>query len=132
MTNEADRSNVYQKVEKIGEGTYGVVYKAIDTRSGELVAMKKIRLEADDEGVPSTTIREIAILKELQHPNVVTLKEVLHTDQKLQLVFEYVDQDLRKHKNMSLRSRQCWLGTICIRSSVDCSSATLIESYTEI
>ena len=88
---------VYRKVEKIGEGTYGVVYKAVDTRSGELVAMKKIRIEEDDEGVPSTAIREIAFLKELRHPNVVTLKEVLHFDQKLHLVFEYVDQDLRRH-----------------------------------
>lgn len=90
-------TDVYRKVEKIGEGTYGVVYKAVDTRSGELVAMKKIRIEEDDEGVPSTAIREIAFLKELHHPNVVSLREVLHCQQKLHLVFEYVDQDLRKH-----------------------------------
>lgn len=62
----------YQKVEKIGEGTYGVVYKARDTVTGSLLALKKIRLEAEDEGVPSTAIREISLLKELRHPNVVT------------------------------------------------------------
>ena len=61
----------YQKIEKIGEGTYGVVYKARNRVSGELVALKKIRLEAEDEGIPSTAIREISILKELQHPNIV-------------------------------------------------------------
>ena len=61
----------YQKVEKIGEGTYGVVYKARDKTSGEIIALKKIRLEAEDEGVPSTAIREISLLKELAHPNVV-------------------------------------------------------------
>lgn len=61
----------YQKVEKIGEGTYGVVYKAKNRVNGELVALKKIRLEAEDEGIPSTAIREISILKELQHPNIV-------------------------------------------------------------
>ena len=61
----------YQKIEKIGEGTYGVVYKARNRLSGELVALKKIRLEAEDEGIPSTAIREISILKELQHPNIV-------------------------------------------------------------
>ena len=61
----------YQKVEKIGEGTYGVVYKAKDKNTGEIIALKKIRLDAEDEGVPSTAIREISLLKELSHPNVV-------------------------------------------------------------
>ena len=42
----------YQKMEKIGEGTYGVVYKAKDRVSGEIIALKKIRLEAEDEGIP--------------------------------------------------------------------------------
>lgn len=52
-------------------GTYGVVYKARDTTSGSVVAMKKIRLEAEDEGVPSTAIREISLLKELKDDNIV-------------------------------------------------------------
>ena len=51
----------YQKMEKIGEGTYGVVYKAKDRVSGEIIALKKIRLEAEDEGIPSTAIREISL-----------------------------------------------------------------------
>jgi len=86
----------YQKIEKIGEGTYGVVYKAKNRLTGELVALKKIRLEAEDEGIPSTAIREISILKELQHPNIVRLHDVIHTEKKLTLVFEYLDQDLKK------------------------------------
>lgn len=61
----------YQKLEKVGEGTYGVVHKAKDRTSGALVALKKIRLDAEDEGIPSTAIREISLLKELQHPNIV-------------------------------------------------------------
>ncbi len=52
-------------------GTYGVVYKAKDLSSGQIVALKKIRLEAEDEGVPSTAIREISLLKELKDENVV-------------------------------------------------------------
>ena len=66
----------YEKIEVIGEGTYGIVYKARDTESGEIFALKKIRLESEDEGIPSTAIREIALLKELQHPNIVTIHEV--------------------------------------------------------
>jgi cyclin-dependent kinase len=61
----------YQKLEKIGEGTYGVVYKARDKLTGKMVALKKIRLEHEDEGVPSTTIREISILREMEHPNIL-------------------------------------------------------------
>mmetsp|Transcript_37840 Transcript_37840/g.78574 ORF Transcript_37840/g.78574 Transcript_37840/m.78574 type:complete len:308 (+) Transcript_37840:126-1049(+) len=87
----------YQKMEKIGEGTYGVVYKAKDRVTGEIVALKKIRLEAEDEGIPSTAIREISLLKELQHPNIVRLYDVVHTERKLTLVFEFLDQDLKKY-----------------------------------
>ena len=47
----------FQKIEKIGEGTYGVVYKGRNKQTGQIVAMKKIRLETEDEGIPSTAIR---------------------------------------------------------------------------
>lgn len=65
------QANLYTKIEKIGEGTYGVVYKARNKITGQLVALKKIRLENQEEGVPSTAIREISLLKELKHPNIV-------------------------------------------------------------
>jgi serine/threonine protein kinase len=65
-------SLVFLQIEKpVGEGTYGVVYKARDKQTGDYVALKKIRLEGDDEGVPSTALREISLLKELDHTNVV-------------------------------------------------------------
>lgn len=61
----------YEKKEKIGEGTYGVVYRAVDKATNETIALKKIRLEQEDEGVPSTAIREISLLKEMNHGNIV-------------------------------------------------------------
>ena len=82
----------YQKLDKVGEGTYGIVYKAKDKVTGEILALKKIRLDAEDEGIPSTAIREISLLKELQHPNIVRLYDVVHTERKLTLVFEFLDQ----------------------------------------
>ncbi|XP_074592584.1 cell division control protein 2 homolog [Curcuma longa] len=87
----------YEKVEKIGEGTYGVVYKARDRVTNETIALKKIRLENEDEGVPSTAIREISLLKEMQHSNIVRLQDVVHSDKRIYLVFEYLDLDLKKH-----------------------------------
>jgi len=87
----------YQRVEKIGEGTYGVVYKARDRRNGSFFALKRIALDGQDEGVPSTAIREISLLKELDHENIVMLKDVVHSENKLYLVFEFLDQDLKKY-----------------------------------
>ncbi|KAF9039149.1 CMGC/CDK/CDC2 protein kinase [Panaeolus papilionaceus] len=81
----------------LGEGTYGVVYKAKDVNSGAIVALKKIRLEAEDEGVPSTAIREISLLKELKDDNIVRLLDIVHADQKLYLVFEFLDVDLKRY-----------------------------------
>jgi len=71
--------------------------QAKDKITGDILALKKIRLEAEDEGIPSTAIREISLLKELQHPNIVRLVDVVHTERKLTLVFEFLDQDLKKY-----------------------------------
>ncbi|EIN04441.1 Pkinase-domain-containing protein [Punctularia strigosozonata HHB-11173 SS5] len=89
-------TRMYAKIEKVGEGTYGVVYKARDVERNEIVALKKIRLEAEDEGVPSTAIREISLLKELKDENIVRLLDIVHADQKLYLVFEFLDVDLKR------------------------------------
>ena len=86
----------YIRTTKLGEGTYGVVYRAKDQKGQEIYALKKIRLQAEEEGIPSTAIREISLLKELNHINIVKLYEVLHSVKKLTLVFEYVEQDLKK------------------------------------
>jgi len=81
----------------LGEGTYGKVYKARQVRSGKTVAMKKMKLDHEEEGVPSTAIREIALLKELSHENIVKLLDVFCSMSKLILVFEFVENDLKKY-----------------------------------
>ena len=61
----------------MGEGAYGVVYKAIDMLTNRAVALKKIRIEIEDEGIPTTALREIVLLRQLEHPNVVKLENVV-------------------------------------------------------
>ena len=61
------------------------------------MALKKIRLEKEDDGVPSTAIREISLLKGLRHPNIVELKEIIYSQDQLFLVFEYCEVDLKKY-----------------------------------
>ncbi|KAI3463746.1 hypothetical protein Pfo_020409 [Paulownia fortunei] len=63
----------YLKREVLGEGTYGVVYKAIDAKTGQTVAIKKIRLGKQKEGVNFTALREIKLLNELKDPNIIQL-----------------------------------------------------------
>ncbi|XP_065665221.1 cyclin-dependent kinase 2 isoform X2 [Hydra vulgaris] len=93
--------DIFQKLEKIGEGTYGVVYKAKNKQTGKVIALKKIRLDTDTEGVPSTAIREIALLRELTHPNIVQLLDVIQSQARLFLVFEYLNQDLKKYMDIA-------------------------------
>lgn len=64
-------------ITQIGEGTYGQVYKARDKNTGQLVALKKVRLENEKEGFPITAVREIKILRQLNHKNIVNLREIV-------------------------------------------------------
>jgi serine/threonine protein kinase len=96
-------TDTYELVDKLaggvlGEGTYGKVYKATIRQTSETVAIKEMKLEASsEEGVPSTAIREIALLKELSHRNIVKLLDVFCKPTKLMLVFEYLTSDLKKY-----------------------------------
>ncbi|KAK9129071.1 hypothetical protein Syun_017868 [Stephania yunnanensis] len=100
----------FEKLEQIGEGTYGQVYMAREIKTGEIVALKKIRMDNEREGFPITAIREIKILKKLHHENVIKLKEIVTStgpekDEPgrsdgnkykggIYMVFEYMDHDL--------------------------------------
>ncbi|KAG7218488.1 hypothetical protein INR49_009365 [Caranx melampygus] len=95
----------YEPVAEIGGGAYGTVYKARDTESGQFVALKSVRVQTDQNGLPISTVREVALLRRLEqfdHPNVVRLMDVCATQRsdqetKVTLVFEHVDQDLKTY-----------------------------------
>ncbi|KAI1727067.1 protein kinase domain-containing protein [Ditylenchus destructor] len=97
MSDKVASLDDYIKIDKIGEGTYGVVYKGKEKKTGKLVAMKKIRLETEDEGVPATALREISMLRELQHSNIVSLENVIMDENRLYLIFEFVTMDLKRY-----------------------------------
>ncbi|CAH8517428.1 unnamed protein product [Schistosoma turkestanicum] len=78
------------------QGTYATVYKGKSLLTETLVALKEIRLE-HDEGAPCTAIREVSLLRNLRHANIVTLHDIIHTEKSLTLVFEYVERDLKQY-----------------------------------
>lgn len=95
----------FEEIEQIGEGTYGQVWMGRDKHSGDIVALKKVRMDQEKEGFPVTAIRELKMLRSLRHENIVNLKEIVtgknqnrHTAHRnkheIYMVFEYVDHDL--------------------------------------
>merc|ERR1719461_1064963 len=85
----------YQRLEKLGEGTYGLVYKAQDLTTKKIVAIKKIKLDNNEEGIPATTMREISLLSHLKHPNIVDMSGCIYSMGELYLVFEFMSCDLK-------------------------------------
>ncbi|XP_041969502.1 cyclin-dependent kinase-like 4 isoform X4 [Aricia agestis] len=81
----------YEKLAKLGEGSYGLVYKCRNRDTGEIVAIKKFVENEDDPLIRKIALREIRMLKNLKHPNLVNLIEVFRRKRKLHLVFEYCD-----------------------------------------
>ena len=98
MAGGACRSvSCYSKGDKLGEGTYGSVYQARDKESGRLVALKRVKEKnLEKEGMPQTSLREVALLRRLRHPHVVSLIEVAvgAKADSIFLVFEYCSFEL--------------------------------------
>lgn len=86
----------FEKLNRIGEGTYGIVYRAKDTRSNKIVALKKMRMENEKDGIPVSGLREMNILLNLSHEHIVDMKEVVvgRSLESMFLVMEYCEQDL--------------------------------------
>ena len=90
----------YTKTLTLGMGAYGNVSKAKDESGNEIYALKEFSLrkeqEAKNEGIPPTAIREVYLLKELNHINIERLIDVLHSSKYYTLVFEFIDTDLKR------------------------------------
>jgi len=86
----------FEKLNRIGEGTYGIVYRARDTKTGEIVALKKMRMEREKDGIPVSGLREITILLACDHENIVPMKEIAvgRSLESMFLVMYYCEQDL--------------------------------------
>jgi len=80
---EIGKLDLYQMIEKLGQGTFGVVQKARDKRTGELVAVKQLLNHLAKEGFPITALREITILKQLEHHNILNINELVYEPPKV-------------------------------------------------
>ncbi|KAJ0976983.1 hypothetical protein J5N97_012457 [Dioscorea zingiberensis] len=97
MLNGCRSVDEFEKLNKINEGTYGVVYRARDRKTGEIVALKKVKMEREREGFPITSLREINILLSSHHPSIIDVKEVVvgNSLDSIFMVMEYMDHDLK-------------------------------------
>jgi len=97
-----DVDESYYEKESIGQGTFGFVYKAKCRKTGKYYALKRVKTDMEKEGFPITAMREMKILKKLNHQNIVHLQEIViskpSTQNKLRgtvyMVFEYLEHDL--------------------------------------
>lgn len=101
----------FQCLNRIEEGTYGVVYRARDKRTDEVVALKRLKMEKEKEGFPITSLREINTLLKGQHPNIVTVREIVvgSNMDKIFIVMDYVEHDLKSLIETMKHKRQVFL-----------------------
>ncbi|CDY13111.1 BnaA09g17060D [Brassica napus] len=90
------RASTFEKLEKIGQGTYSSVYKARDLINNKIVALKRVRFDLSDLESVKFMAREIIVMRRLDHPNVLKLEGLItaSVSSSLYLVFEYMDHDL--------------------------------------
>ncbi|CAH8386670.1 unnamed protein product [Eruca vesicaria subsp. sativa] len=90
------RASTFEKLEKIGQGTYSSVYKARDLLNNKIVALKRVRFDLSDLESVKFMAREIIVMRKLDHPNVLKLEGLItaSASSSLYLVFEYMDHDL--------------------------------------
>lgn len=110
MLSQERSTSIYERILQVGEGTYGKVYKAKNTLTNHLVALKKLRLQNERDGFPITSIREIKLLQSFNHPNVSSIREIMiEGSRTIYMIFDYADNDLSGillSKNIKLKDSQ--------------------------
>ncbi|KAI9555976.1 cell division cycle-2 like protein [Daphnia sinensis] len=101
----------FQCLNKIEEGTYGVVYRAQDKRTNEIVALKRLKMEREKEGFPITSLREVSTLLKAQHENIVTVREIVvgSNMDSIFMVMDYVEHDLKSLMEVLKSKKQSFL-----------------------
>ncbi|KAL7294154.1 hypothetical protein TKK_0012178 [Trichogramma kaykai] len=122
----------YKCLNRIAEGTFGVVYRAQDKRTKEIFALKKLKLlenGADDYGFPITSLREVNTLLKAQHPNIVTVREIVigNNTEKIYMVMDYVEHDLKSLMDTMNENHQVFL-----ESEVKCLMQQLLRAVAHI
>lgn len=92
-----NKENDFFKLSKLGGGTYGDVFRVRHRSTGEIFALKQIRDEHELNGIPATAMREATILKQLNHVNIIKLKDVFFSDERCFFLLEYMDEDLKRY-----------------------------------
>ncbi|KAH8307250.1 hypothetical protein KR044_008431 [Drosophila immigrans] len=123
----------FQCLNRIEEGTYGVVYRAKDKRTNEIVALKRLKMEKEKEGFPITSLREINTLLKGQHPNIVTVREIVvgSNMDKIFIVMDYVEHDLKSlMETMKQRKQSFFPGEVkCLTQQLLLAVAHLHDNW---
>ncbi|XP_017135860.1 serine/threonine-protein kinase PITSLRE [Drosophila miranda] len=123
----------FQCLNRIEEGTYGVVYRAKDKRTNEIVALKRLKMEKEKEGFPITSLREINTLLKGQHPNIVTVREIVvgSNMDKIFIVMDYVEHDLKSlMETMKNRKQSFFPGEVkCLTQQLLLAVAHLHDNW---
>lgn len=105
----------FECLNRIAEGTYGVVYRAREKCNNTIVALKRLKMEKEKEGFPITSLREINTLLKGQHCNIVTVREIVvgSNMDKIYIVMDYVEHDLKSlMETMNKKKQSFSLGEV--------------------
>ncbi|KAF5270973.1 hypothetical protein FQA39_LY08276 [Lamprigera yunnana] len=125
--------NEFQLLNHINEGTYGVVYRARDKHNNDIVALKRLKMEKEKEGFPITSLREINTLLKGQHPNIVTVREIVvgNNMDKIFIVMDYLEHDLKSLIEIMRGKKQSFTAAEvkCLMKQLLCAIAYLHDNW---